>query len=97
MKIAFVIFDGLTALDFIGVYDPLTRLRTMGFIPDLTWDVCAFTPAVRDNTRLAFAPDKVGEPLAGYDIVVLPGGYGTRALIRDQNFLAWLRTATASR
>jgi hypothetical protein len=35
MKIAFVIFNGLTALDFIGIYDPLTRLKSMGFMPDL--------------------------------------------------------------
>jgi len=29
MKIAFIIFNDLTTLDFIGVYDPLTRIRTM--------------------------------------------------------------------
>jgi hypothetical protein len=32
MNIAFIIYDGMTALDFIGVYDPVTRLKTMGFI-----------------------------------------------------------------
>ena len=31
MKTAFVIFNGMTALDFVGIYDPLTRLKTMGF------------------------------------------------------------------
>jgi cyclohexyl-isocyanide hydratase len=41
MKIAFVIYDGLTLLDFAGVYDPLTRLATMNFLDDLHWDVCA--------------------------------------------------------
>lgn len=39
VKIAFVIYDGLTLLDFAGTYDPLTRLRTMGFLPDLTYTV----------------------------------------------------------
>jgi cyclohexyl-isocyanide hydratase len=29
MKTAFVIFDRMTALDLIGVYDPLTRLKSM--------------------------------------------------------------------
>lgn len=33
----------MTSLDFIGVYDPVTRLKTMGFIPDLQWDVCAYS------------------------------------------------------
>ena len=39
MRIAFVIYDGMTSLDFIGVYDPVTRLKTMGFMPDLEWDI----------------------------------------------------------
>lgn len=32
MNTAFVIFDHMTALDFIGVYDPLTRLKSMDLI-----------------------------------------------------------------
>ena len=39
MKVAFVIFDGMTALDFIGFYEPVTRLKTMDFLPDLEWEV----------------------------------------------------------
>jgi len=32
MHAAFVLFDGLTALDFMGLYDPLTRLQPDGQI-----------------------------------------------------------------
>ncbi|MDI3339200.1 MAG: DJ-1/PfpI family protein [Sphaerobacter sp.] len=97
MKIAFVIYDGMTALDFIGAYDPLTRLKTMGFMPDVTWDICAVTPEVRDGTGLRFIPTRVGESLAGYDLVYVPGGFGTRTLAADRAFLAWLATARDSR
>jgi cyclohexyl-isocyanide hydratase len=93
VKIAFVVFQDMTALDFVGIYDPLTRLKTMKFLPDLSWDVCAFTAQVADNTGLAFVPDKVARPLAGYDMVVVPGGFGTRKLIHDAAFVAWLQTA----
>ena len=93
MKIAFIIFNGLTALDFIGIYDPLTRLKSMGFIPDLVWDICGYTEEVRDDKGLRFTPTKVHEPLQAYGILVAPGGYGTRALAKDQNFIEWLRTA----
>ena len=96
MKIGFVIFNGLTALDFVGVYDPLTRLKTMGFMPDITWDICAVTPQVRETTGLGLAADRVGAPLAGYDMVVLPGGFATRQLIHDNNFIGWIRTAADS-
>ena len=35
----------------------------------------------------------LGQPLHGYDLIVVPGGYGTRPLQQDETFLAWLRTA----
>ena len=95
LRAAFVIFEGMTALDFVGVYDPLTRLRTMRLREDFDWDVCALTNEVRDNTGLGFAPTRVGEPLDGYDLLVVPGGYATRELVADVAFLDWLRTAAA--
>jgi len=96
MQIAFVIFDGMTTLDFVGVYDPLTRLKTMGFCPDLEWEICALTPAVHDSTGLGIAATKVGESLGGYDLVVIPGGFSTRKLINDQKFIDWIATAQMS-
>lgn len=39
MKLAFIIYDGLTTLDFVDMFDPLTRLKTMGFITNLDYDV----------------------------------------------------------
>lgn len=93
LRAAFVIFEGMTALDFVGAYDPLTRLRTMGLREDFSWDVCALTDGARDNTGLRFAPTRVRQPLDTYDLIVVPGGYATRELVEDAAFLDWLRTA----
>jgi transcriptional regulator GlxA family with amidase domain len=93
MKTAFVIFDQMTALDLIGIYDPLTRLKSMNFIPEFNWQFCAFTEEVSDDRGLRFAPDTVAEPLGGYDLLVVPGGFGTRALQHDKAFIQWLRSA----
>jgi len=93
MKIAFVVFNGLTTLDFIGIYDPLTRLKTMGFMPDLEWDICAFTDIVKDDRGLVMIPTAIQEPLQSYEVLVVPGGYGTRTLIHDKNFVEWIKTA----
>ncbi len=93
MKIAFVIFNGMTALDFIGVYDPVTRLKTMGWISDLQWDICAYTPEVQDTAGLHFTPTHVNTSLQSYDMIIVPGGFGTDTLIDNTNFIAWLRTA----
>jgi transcriptional regulator GlxA family with amidase domain len=93
MRTAFVVFDRMTALDFVGIYDPLTRLHSMGFMPDFTWEVCAQTPEVADDRGLHLRATAVGGSLAAYDLLVVPGGVGTRPLMRDPAFLAWLRTA----
>src|SRR2546423_16876 len=95
MRLAFVIFDQMTALDFVGIYDPLTRLKTMRFMSDLVWDICARTREVTDDRGLRFAATKVDESLNGYDLLVVPGGYCARALVTDATFIAWLKTAAA--
>ena len=93
MKAAFVIFDRMTALDLIGVYDPLTRLKSMNFVPEFSWQMCAFTRDVSDDRGLRFVPDTVAESLGGYDLIVVPGGLGTRSLQYDKAFIEWLRSA----
>lgn len=93
MNAAFVLFEGLTALDFVGAYDPITRLRTMGFRPDFEWDLCALSESVTDGRGLRLSVDRVRPSLEGYDLIVLPGGKETRPLETDDAFLRWLRTA----
>ena len=93
MYIGFVIFEGMTALDFIGVHDPITRLKTMGFLPDLKWELCSFSPEADDNTGLTFRPTLAPRSsLEHFDLIVIPGGLGTRHLRRDAGFLAWIAT-----
>ncbi|WP_458189371.1 DJ-1/PfpI family protein [Haladaptatus sp. NG-WS-4] len=95
MHIAFVAYDGMTALDFVGVYDPLTRLDTMGFCDDVSWDVCARTERVTANAGLEIVPDVVDEPLSEYDVLVVPGGFVARELAEDDGFVSWLASADA--
>jgi len=81
MKIAFVIYNGMTLLDFAGVYDPVTRLKTMGFLDNLQWDVCARTEKERSTEGAVLIPDRVENNLAEYDYVIIPGGDGIRVLM----------------
>ena len=93
MKFAFVIYDGMTALDFVGAFDPLTRLKTMGFVQGVEWDVCALAREVSDGAGLSIAASKVGGVLGGYDLLVVPGGYSARELAGEGVFVEWLQTA----
>jgi cyclohexyl-isocyanide hydratase len=39
----------------------------------------------------------VGEPLDSYDLLVVPGGMGTRKLQHDRAFVDWLKSARSAR
>lgn len=93
MIAAFVLFDRLTVMDFVGAYDPITRLKSMDFHPEFEWELCAMSESVQDDRGLELRPDRVGPSLASYDLVVIPGGLGTRPLQRDPEFIEWLQTA----
>ncbi|CAH1001389.1 Isonitrile hydratase [Neolewinella maritima] len=95
MRIAYLLYDDLTLLDFVGFYDPISRLRTQGFLPDLAWHLCGRSATVHDNFGLRLTVDRITPDLSGYDLVYIPGGFGSRPLMNDQQFLDWLRTATA--
>lgn len=92
-KIAYIVFNGITWLDFVGIYDPLSRLKSMSFLPSLDWDICAFTDSVTDNFGLEVKPQKVQNSLADYDVIIVPGGLGTRPLQHDVEFMQWIKTS----
>jgi putative intracellular protease/amidase len=89
MKIAVPIFDQVTALDAIGPYEVLSRL------PGAELKFVSFEPGpVRtDNRMLALHADAALEDMPDPDVLVVPGGFGTRALMKDERMLAWVRRA----
>lgn len=97
MKTAFVVFDGMTSLDFVGFYDPITRLKSMQIMDDFEWHVCSTVDSVVDDRGLRIQADTIARPLDSDDMVFLPGGFGTRTLQNDRAFIDWLKTAQPAR
>jgi len=97
MKAAFVVFDRMTSLDFIGFYDPVTRLKSMKIMDDFEWRICSTIQHVVDDRGLRIEADAVAEPLNSYDMLFVPGGFGTRNLQHDRRFVDWLKTAGSAR
>jgi transcriptional regulator GlxA family with amidase domain len=95
MKIAYILYDNVTLLDFIGIYDPISRLKKT-LLPGLEWHTIAYSPQVKDSFGLTILPDKIKEDLSVYDMVFIPGGYGTRPLQENQQFLNWICTTKPS-
>ncbi len=93
MKIAFIIYDMMTTLDFVGTYDPLTRLKTMGFINDLRYDVCSNKNKIISAEGLEITADKILNNLSQYDFIVVPGGEGVKYIAQDKEFIEWIKTA----
>src|SRR4028119_1523529 len=93
MKLAYIIFNGITWLDLIGVYEPVSKLKSGKHIPDLEWDICSYTETAADIFGLSVKPDKVKTDLNDYDAIIVPGGIGTRELQYDEQFLNWIKTA----
>jgi len=87
MQIAIPLFDRFTALDAVGPYEVLSRL------PDARVDFVAAAPGVyRTDTRmLALSVERSYEDVPAPDVLVFPGGMGTRALTRDEPTLEWVR------
>jgi transcriptional regulator GlxA family with amidase domain len=94
MKLAYIIFDGITWLDLVGIYDPVGRLKSLDYLPDLSWDICAYSEPCSDHFGLTMLPTRLRQSLDGYDALIVPGGYGTRKLQTDQGFIEWLQTAS---
>jgi cyclohexyl-isocyanide hydratase len=93
VKAAFIVFDRMTSLDFIGFYDPVTRLKSMKIIEDFEWRICSTTRSVVDDRGLRMEAEAVNEPLGPYDMLFVPGGFGTRELQHDRGFMDWLKAA----
>lgn len=97
MRIAFILYDGMTALDFVGAYDPISRMKTLNLLPELELDVCSLSETVTDSTGLVLKAGKVAPSLAGYDMIVVAGGPGSRKMMVDEVFLDWVRSAAPCR
>lgn len=89
MEIAIALFDRFTALDAVGPYEVLSRL------PGANVTFVAEQAGVQraDTGRLGLEADGAFADLPRPDILVVPGGAGTEALLDHAPTLDWLRAA----
>jgi len=87
--IAVLLFDGITALDAVGPYEVLARVpgARVRFV------AAAAGPCRTDNGMLSLVADAGFADVRSPDVLVVPGGFGTRALVHDEPTLEWIRTA----
>jgi transcriptional regulator GlxA family with amidase domain len=89
VQVAIPLFPEYTALDAVGPYEVLQRIPTFDivFVGHTRGEVRS------ENGMLGLSADATFEEVAAPDVVVFPGGVGTRPLERDERVLEWVRRA----
>jgi putative intracellular protease/amidase len=94
MKIAYILYDGVNTMDFDGFYEAMALLKFLKCKEDITWDICANKEFITDEKgSVKLQISHVKPDLSRYDLLYVPGGFSTRKLIYDSEFIQWLQTA----
>jgi putative intracellular protease/amidase len=91
MDIVIPIYDDFTALDAIGPYEVLSRVGGR-----VRFVARAAGPVRTDNGMLQVVAEAPMAAVEAPDVVVVPGGVGTRALTEDPFWIAWLQRVHAT-
>lgn len=89
MQIAIALFPRNTALDSVGPYEVLQRVPSIDvvFVGHRRGEVRT------DNGMLGLMCDATFDEVRRPDVLLVPGGVGTRSLLREETMLDWVREA----
>jgi transcriptional regulator GlxA family with amidase domain len=92
MQVVIPLFPQFTALDGVGPYEVLQRIPQI----DVTFIGHRRGEVRSENGMLGITIDARFEDFPEPDIIVFPGGVGTRPLEKDEEVLDWVRHAHAT-
>ena len=89
--VAILAFDGMEVLDYAGPYEVF---NVAGELSGGRFSVISVGVTAKPVGRGGFAvlPSCVLEEAPSCDILVVPGGKGTRALLQDRRLLGWIQS-----
>jgi putative intracellular protease/amidase len=87
MQTAYLLYDRFTTLDIAGPHEVLSSVpgAESVFVAERAG------PVRSDRGTLAIVADRDFDEVTEPDVVVVPGGLGTRLLLKNEPLLAWLR------
>ncbi len=104
-NVGILIFDNVGVLDFAGPFEVFSRTRLQpgpearrsdDSAPFRVFTVARSAAPVVTTGGLRVLPHFAFADAPSIDLLVVPGGFGTRALIHDEDTLAWIRRVAAS-
>jgi transcriptional regulator GlxA family with amidase domain len=96
-RIGIVLFDGVEELDAVGPWEVFAAWSH--FFPDAEVSVSCLSPVggtVEAAKRMTLTAHHSFADAPAYDVLLHPGGRGTRSLMRDDAHLEWVRTQRAA-
>jgi putative intracellular protease/amidase len=92
MRIAIPLFDGFTALDAVGPYEILRLLPEA----DVVFTAAAAGPYTDGDGALSLVATAAFDDVTRADVLLVPGGPGTRHAVGDGALLDWIRRVDAT-
>ena len=87
MDIVFPLYPDYTALDAIGPYEVLSRLPGA----NVTFAAAEVGVLRTETGFLGISADAALDDIDRADVLVVPGGFGTRAAMGDEHLVGWVR------
>jgi transcriptional regulator GlxA family with amidase domain len=87
MQIAYLLYDRFTALDITGPHDVLNSVpgNQSIFVAEKAG------PIRNESDTLSLVADASLDEVTTPDVLVVPGGFGTRSLLQHEPLLGWIR------
>jgi transcriptional regulator GlxA family with amidase domain len=104
VQVGILIFDDVEVLDFAGPFEVFSRTRLVPGIesrrseetaPFNVFTVAARSEPITATGGLRVLPHRDFASDPRIDILVVPGGFGTRALLQDPSVCEWIRQSAA--
>lgn len=90
---AILLFDQIEVLDFAGPFEVFSVTDALAGNKLFKVFTVAETPGTILTTNgLKVVPEHTFESAPAPDILIIPGGFGTRALLKKPSVLEWIRT-----
>jgi transcriptional regulator GlxA family with amidase domain len=107
LNVGILIFDNVEVLDFAGPFEVFSRTRLIPGVearrsdeggPFRVFTVARTREPITATGGLTVVPRHGFADAPRIDLLVVPGGFGTRPLLQDEEILDWIRrTAAAAR
>jgi transcriptional regulator GlxA family with amidase domain len=95
--VAILLFPDVEVLDFAGPFEVFAVTDELrGYYTFNVITVAETVAPIRARNGLQVLPDHSFTTCPSPHVLIIPGGFGTRALLKNEPVLAWLRTQAAS-